>query len=91
MWVLSLNTTSFFRVQPSPHPTPLPSHPPPPPRAAAGAAMSDFFRRLGAIPWRSIAGEAFSRASQVAQALRPVVSTRVPEQRNNEMVHSIFL
>ena len=30
--------------------------------------MSGFFRRLGAIPWRSIAGEAFSRAFLVAQA-----------------------
>ncbi|CAO2149804.1 unnamed protein product [Urochloa humidicola] len=30
--------------------------------------MSGFFRRLGAIPWRGIAGEAFSRAFLVAQA-----------------------
>jgi inner membrane protease subunit 1 len=30
--------------------------------------MSGFARRLGAIPWRSIAGDAFSRAFLVAQA-----------------------
>ncbi|KAF8673398.1 hypothetical protein HU200_048962 [Digitaria exilis] len=30
--------------------------------------MSGFFRRLAGIPWRSIAGDAFSRALLVAQA-----------------------
>jgi mitochondrial inner membrane protease subunit 1 len=51
--VLSLNTTRFFRLSSL---------------AAAAAAMSGFFRRLGAIPWRSIAGEAFHRTFLVAQA-----------------------
>lgn len=35
----------------------------------AAAAMSGFARRLGGIPWREIAGEAFSRVFLVAQAV----------------------